>query len=510
MEVISNGIRSTRSHSGHQMENRNPKIRAVNLGGWLVTEGWIKPSLFDAIPNKDFLDGTGLQFKSMMVGKYLCAEFGGGRRLVANSTGTPAGRCPAGSGPQWETFRLWRINERLFNFRVANKQFVGLDSGGDGVDLVATCDSPGTLETFEIVRNTDDPSRVRIKASNRCFLQVRTEERVTADYQCDESNVWGDEDPSVFVMSFTKILEGEFQVTNGLGPQKAPEVMREHWSTFIVEDDFKFVAENGLNAVRIPVGWWIASGPNPPRPYVGGSLAYLDNAFSWAEKYGLKVIIDLRAAPGSQNGWERSSSRDGFCEWGDTYDTIQQTLHVIEFLTSRYTKSPSFYAVDLLNEPLAETLPQETVSKYYIAGHNAVRKHSSSAYVIMSCMLETSSKELLLPDATSLDRTVVDMQCYFLCDTELDTIQDTLPLFYEDWFAQLESLATSNGPLIFVGEWAAEWGLNGATKEENQEYVEAQLEAYGKATFGWAYWTLKCEEDLWSLEWMIKNGYIKL
>ena len=33
----------------------NFRVRAVNLGGWLVTEGWIKPSLFDAIPNKDFL-----------------------------------------------------------------------------------------------------------------------------------------------------------------------------------------------------------------------------------------------------------------------------------------------------------------------------------------------------------------------------------------------------------------------------------------------------------------------
>ena len=31
------------------------RVRAVNLGGWLVTEGWIKPSLFDGIPNKDFL-----------------------------------------------------------------------------------------------------------------------------------------------------------------------------------------------------------------------------------------------------------------------------------------------------------------------------------------------------------------------------------------------------------------------------------------------------------------------
>jgi len=58
------------------------------------------------------------------------------------------------------------------------------------------------------------------------ILQVRTEERVTADYQCDQSDVWKDEDPSLFVMSFTKRIEGEFQVTNGLGPQKAHKVMR--------------------------------------------------------------------------------------------------------------------------------------------------------------------------------------------------------------------------------------------------------------------------------------------
>lgn len=31
------------------------KVRAVNLGGWLVIEGWIKTSLFDGIPNGDML-----------------------------------------------------------------------------------------------------------------------------------------------------------------------------------------------------------------------------------------------------------------------------------------------------------------------------------------------------------------------------------------------------------------------------------------------------------------------
>lgn len=35
--------------------NGSPKVRAVNLGGWLVVEGWIKPSLFDDIPNGDML-----------------------------------------------------------------------------------------------------------------------------------------------------------------------------------------------------------------------------------------------------------------------------------------------------------------------------------------------------------------------------------------------------------------------------------------------------------------------
>lgn len=35
--------------------NSEFRVKAVSLGGWLVTEGWMKPSLFDAIPNKDFL-----------------------------------------------------------------------------------------------------------------------------------------------------------------------------------------------------------------------------------------------------------------------------------------------------------------------------------------------------------------------------------------------------------------------------------------------------------------------
>lgn len=64
---------------------------------------------------------------------------------------------------------MWRVNETMFNLRVSNKQFLRLE---DENKLVADIDSPGNKETFEIVRNEDDPNMVRIRASNGLFLQV--------------------------------------------------------------------------------------------------------------------------------------------------------------------------------------------------------------------------------------------------------------------------------------------------------------------------------------------------
>uniref|UniRef100_A0A452XL82 DUF7910 domain-containing protein n=1 Tax=Aegilops tauschii subsp. strangulata TaxID=200361 RepID=A0A452XL82_AEGTS len=136
-----------------------PRIRAVNLGGWLVTEGWILPSLFDDIPNKDLLDGTQLQFKSVTQNAYVAAEQGGGAALIANWA----------SASGWETFKLWRIDQTTFNFKVFGNQFVGVGSTGVVVAMVTT---PGPSETFKLVRNDNNQNRMRIRAPNGLFLQV--------------------------------------------------------------------------------------------------------------------------------------------------------------------------------------------------------------------------------------------------------------------------------------------------------------------------------------------------
>ncbi|CAL9767214.1 unnamed protein product [Musa acuminata subsp. burmannicoides] len=471
-------------------------FKAVNLGGWLVTEGWIEPSLFDGIPNKDFLDGTQLQFKSVTQKMYLSAEGGGGTIIVANRSNA--------SG--WETFKLWRITESTFQFRVLNGRFVGLSDQGNGVDVVAVSTSPGESETFEIV-NANDSSRVRIKSTNGFFLQAKSDVLVTADYP--ESTSWGDDDPSVFLMTKFGMLQGEFQVTNGYGTEAAA-VMTEHWNTFITEDDFKFISGAKLNAVRIPVGWWIASDPMPPSPFVGGSLRALDNAFTWADKYNLKVIIDLHAAPGSQNGYEHSASRDGSIDWGTT-DSIHQTVTVIEFLAARlwYAQRRSLLAVELLNEPQVSL---DTLKNYYQAGYNAVRKYTNSAYVIMSNRLNGSNTELL-QFASGLSRSVVDVHYYNLFSDIFNgmTVQQNIDYVNNDRSRELNTIITANGPLVFVGEWVAEWKVSKkASKEDYQRFAQAQLDVYGRATFGWAYWTLIHSDNHWSLKWMIENGYISL
>ncbi|KAK7385281.1 hypothetical protein VNO78_30996 [Psophocarpus tetragonolobus] len=480
----------------HGAANAELRVKAVNLGGWLVTEGWMKPSLFDAIPNKDFLDGTGLQFKSVTTQKYLCAESGGGNIIVANR--------PAASG--WETFRLWRLNENTFRFRVFNKQFVGLD----GVKVVAFSHTPTNSETFNIVKESDNSNRVRIKASNGYFVQAKKEDLVSADVSSVSG--WRDDDPTVFVMTIAGRMHGEFQLTNAYGPTKAPQVMKQHWSTFIVEDDFKFIASNGLNAVRIPIGWWIASDPNPPPPYVGGSLNALDNAFLWAQKYELKIILDLHAAPGSQNGFEHSSSRDGSLDWGKTDENILQTVQVIDFLTARYARRPSLYAVELINEPLSPDVTLEALNKYYKAGYEAVRKHSSTAYVVLSNRLGPIDPRELFPLANNFTRSVIDVHYYNLFQDVFNgmSVQQNIDFVYNNRSSQLSYITTSDAPLTFVGEWVAEWQVSGATKQDYQRFAKAQLDVYGQATFGWAYWAFKNIYNHWSLEWMIKNGYIKL
>ena len=55
-------------------------------------------------------------------------------------------------------------------------------------------------------------------------MQAKKEEVVTADVSL--VNGWRNDDPTIFVMTIAERMQGEFQITNGYGPKKAPQIMK--------------------------------------------------------------------------------------------------------------------------------------------------------------------------------------------------------------------------------------------------------------------------------------------
>jgi glucan 1,3-beta-glucosidase len=84
----------------------------------------------------------------------------------------------------------------------------------------------------------------------------------------------------------------EYTYCQVLGKAECASRLNNHWNTWITLEDFQEIRADGLNHVRIPVGYW-ALNPLVGDPYVQGQLQYLDRAIVWARQTGLKVMLDL-------------------------------------------------------------------------------------------------------------------------------------------------------------------------------------------------------------------------
>ncbi|GMM29640.1 glucan 1,3-beta-glucosidase [Martiniozyma asiatica (nom. inval.)] len=175
----------------------------------------------------------------------------------------------------------------------------------------------------------------------------------------------------------------EYHLCETYGYEQAETVLQEHWSTWIVEQDFKDMSDAGLNFVRIPVGYWafqLADGD----PYVQGQEAYLDKALAWCAQYGLKAWIDLHGVPGSQNGFDNSGIRDQI-KWQTTDGYIDITINVLTTIASKYSADEYkdvVIGIELVNEPLGPDLDASLLIDYYEKGYEIVRNYGDVPVII--------------------------------------------------------------------------------------------------------------------------------
>ena len=286
------------------------------------------------------------------------------------------------------------------------------------------------------------------------------------------------------------------------------DLVRRHRETFITEADFAWIAEHGLDLVRLPVGHWTLRDVSP---YLSG-VELLDTAMDWAQTYGLKVLLDMHGAIGSQNGRDHSGlvGRRGF------YDLSQHredSLEALAGLAARYAQHPALWGIELVNEP---TDPR--VWRLWEFHHRAYRRLTeilvpgtrvvfSDGYLpwILSGSLRGNADFPVILDCHLY-------QAFYPWDTRKTYEQHLVKARRR---ARLIAWLQRHQPVL-VGEWSAALdpvavlGRRESPAELAGGYVDAQLEGYAEA-LGWCYWSYKTNtRDDWNFRHQVETGVIRL
>lgn len=318
---------------------------------------------------------------------------------------------------------------------------------------------------------------------------------------------------------------------------RAEQVLKQHWNTFITRDDFEWIANTGINAVRIPIGHWIF-GPDYPyhraygeytHPFVVGGIDILDRAFDWAEEFGLLVMLDLHAAPGCQNGFDNGGIKD-VCEWHTRQDYLDHSLSVLERLAERYCKRPALHAIEVLNEPRWD-VDTALLKKYNTDAYYRIRKHCKPEDVAVvfhdGFRLYTEYSGFMTePEFNNVVFDIHRYQCFVREEIDLDIyghIQKTVV----DWKNEADDINHDRGSSAYVGEWSlginlkvvslwADGPFNHAlegmddfqTTVGYRVYGAAQLATYEKY-LGWFFWSYKTETTPdWCFRECVERGWL--
>jgi hypothetical protein len=137
-----------------------------------------------------------------------------------------------------------------------------------------------------------------------------------------------------------------------------PDAAARFWSTFrdvyIGERDIKFIKTAGFNTVRVPLHWrlFVRPGIDGGDRFEGEGWALLDRLIGWCRAVGLKVIVDLHAAPGGQTGVNHDDGT-GFplTFYVPRYRAL--TIALWQRLAAHYRDEQTVLGYDLLNEPVS-------------------------------------------------------------------------------------------------------------------------------------------------------------
>lgn len=333
--------------------------------------------------------------------------------------------------------------------------------------------------------------------------------------------------------------EDEYYLPRQLPKEVYEARIQVHRSEYITERDFVAIKAMGMEAVRIPVPYFIFG---DREPFIG-CIKELDKAFCWAEKYGLEILIDLHTAPMGQNGFDNGGIC-GVCKWSKYPEEVEFVLSVLERLAKRYGTRKGLWGIEALNEPITEKawklmeVPNrypavdgdmaegsgpntlEFLKDFYCRAYDRIRKFMpEDKYVVIHDGFELLAwKDFMQEEKYS--NVVLDTHQYLMmaeadgCNQDVDSylayirenyeknimeMQKYFPVICGEW-CLFNSLAcgcdTKGGQSVLngvVGSFREQLGAE-EKKEIYRAVADAQIAAWNQGS-GYFYWSYKLLTD---------------
>ena len=332
--------------------------------------------------------------------------------------------------------------------------------------------------------------------------------------------------------------EDETNLCLQLSDEAKRERFKVHRDTFVTERDFLYLARRGLDHVRLPVPFFVFG---DYEPFIG-CIDYVDRAFDWAERHGMKVLLDLHTAPDSQNGFD-NGGLCGVCKFHLNPKHVEFVLGVLEQLAARYRGREGLWGIEVLNEPISaelweaidiptryppadpayaegsEPVPTDFLKQFYRDAYARIRGQSDDIRVVFHDGFRIREWTGLFdePDYTNV---VVDTHPYLMTLTFAagDQDLDTYLAYVDSEFASTVNEMSRHFPLM-IGEWCLDTAsekaaaLVGAERAKYYRRIAAaQLAAWEKAV-AWSYWSYKLNVDTprlepWDMGRVIERGYL--
>jgi endoglucanase len=141
-----------------------------------------------------------------------------------------------------------------------------------------------------------------------------------------------------------------------LGRDGAAKFWTKFRDVYIAKDDINFIKKVGFNTVRVPLDWRLFVGPGDSVEASdrldGEGWALLDRLVQWCHAAGLRVIVDLHAAPGGQTGVNHDNG-PGFPLTFYVPQYRRMTIALWQKIAAHYRDETAVLGYDLLNEPIS-------------------------------------------------------------------------------------------------------------------------------------------------------------